>query len=65
MKNVIKNREITVLLVSNGEANLMDARRDKALSLESERQKNAVRLKEKDDAIFWMSGGYSVDGRRV
>jgi len=51
------------ILKEQGESNLAVARKIAATALQEAGAENAALLKVKDETIFWMSGGYSVDSR--
>lgn len=49
------------ILQEQGEANLKAVKKNAALMLEEAHGESAALLKEKDEIIFWMGGGYSVN----
>lgn len=49
------------IMKEQGEASLNTANKDAAAALKEAGEENTALLKEKDETIFWMSGGYSVN----
>jgi len=51
------------ILKEQGEASLKTAKKNAATALKESREESTALLQAKDETIFWMSGGYSVNSK--